>query len=133
MKHEIMKSVLNAVIPVLFSFGVAPLSLAAPGLCWIERIESTQDEVRVSLEEKYRSALWEIERFGGVKELVIPNAPPIPFFKLREGDTARLRSGNHDWCDIVGERRDGVLGVEITAFNRQVGLPLRTVTRFATD
>ncbi|WP_307590761.1 hypothetical protein, partial [Variovorax boronicumulans] len=91
------------------------------------------DLFRPSLEEKYRSALWEIERFGGVKELVMPNAPPIPFFNLREGDTARLRSGNHDWCDIVGERRDGVLGVEITAFNRQVGLPLRTVTRFATD
>lgn len=127
-RHSLLEFIL-----LLLGCGVAPLSLAAPGLCWIEKIESMQDEVRVSLKEEYRFALWGIERLGGAEELVRPAPPSAPFFTLREGDRARLRAGNHDWCEIVGARRDGALGVEITAFNRQVGLPLSQITRFASD
>lgn len=111
---------------------IVSASFGAQALCWIDKIESSGDEVRVFLSEKYRSALWRIDRRGGGVEGAREDSSVLEFFVLREGDVAHLRSGAHDWCQISGERRNDALGINVQALSQPHGFPSTSVTRFIT-
>ena len=109
---------------------IAASDVRAAELCWIDRVERTEDGVRVFHRSGYLNGIkradGRVER-GGVSG----GGPQWPrFFDLLEGDSASLTNTLHDWCTVKAERRDDVLGVQVDATSRPHGLPATRASRF---
>jgi hypothetical protein len=111
---------------------IIALSIAAPtvrsaSICWIDRVELTEDGVRVF----HKSGLVNgIRRADGRLERPRVEAGQPRSFDLREGDSAAMSGGAHDWCSVKAQRHGEVLGVQLNATSRPHGLPATTASQF---
>lgn len=110
----------------LLSLSVA-INAHAGSLCSIERVENVKEGIRVIFVKDFNPNILGIKRVGSEKlEKLNPGSPLM----LKEGEESAVRESPHDFCTLKAEKKDGKLGISVTANNHIPGIPQTNRSEF---